>query len=413
MEIEKIAMWARRASFELAMMNGNAKNCILTSMADALESKSESLIAENQKDMDAAKQNNMPQAMQDRLLLTPERVLDMANGLRDLIALPDPVGGADEVILRPNGLRIEKRRVPLGVVGIIYEARPNVTADVIGICLKSGNCVILRGGSEAIHSNLAIFRVLEEAGMRAGMPQGALGMVEDTSRETAQKMMKLNGKIDVLIPRGGASLIKSVVKHATVPVIETGLGNCHIFVDRDADLNRAKNILFNAKCSRPSVCNSVEKLLVDRPIAEIFLRQIAEELREKNVEVHADEEAKVILSKAILAEETDWAKEYDDLILGIKVVDDIHAAIEHINTYGTRHSEAIITENYTKAQMFLNYVDAAAVYINASTRFTDGGEFGFGAEMGISTQKLHARGPIGLREMTSYKYCICGDGQVR
>lgn len=413
MDLLTTAQWAKRASFSMMNVLSDEKNIILGTMANALEENMTVILQANEKDIAVARNNHMSTPMQDRLLLTEARIHGMADGLRDLIALPDPIGGADETFCRPNGLRIEKRRVPLGVVGIIYESRPNVTADVVGICLKSGNCAILRGGSEAIHSNEAIFDILNEAGIRAGMPEGAIGFVHDTSRETVKQMMTLNEQIDVLIPRGGANLIQSIVKNATIPVIETGVGNCHIYVDSDADLDKAERIVMNAKCSRPSVCNAAEKLLVARDVAPLFLSQIYDVIRAKGIEICADEEAKQLYPWAERATEEDWKTEYHDLILAIKIVDGVDEAIAHINKYNTKHSEAVVTENYTVAQKFLQEIDAAAVYVNASTRFSDGGEFGFGAEIGISTQKLHARGPMGLREMTTYKYCIYGNGQIR
>lgn len=382
-------------------------------MADALIERTPAILEANETDLKHARDSGMKRAMIDRLLLDEGRVAGMAEGLRKLAALPDPVGGADEMIKRPNGLLIAKRRVPLGVVGIIYEARPNVTADAAGICLKSGNVSVLRGGKEAIASNTAIVEALTAAALEAGLPAGTINLVEDTSRDSAFAMMKASGAIDVLIPRGGPGLIKSVVENANVPVIETGTGNCHVFVETDADLDRALRIVINAKCSRPSVCNAAEKLLVSRPIAERFLGLAAEPLRAKGVEIRGDKAACALIPWATPATTEDWYTEWADYILGVKVVDSFDEAVSHINAHGTRHSEAIVTENYTLAQRFLNEIDAACVYVNASTRFTDGEEFGFGAEIGISTQKLHARGPMGLREMTSVKYCIYGDGQIR
>lgn len=413
MDLLQTAILAKRAAYEMMLLSSEQKNQILDAMASGLAEHTDVILHANAQDILAAKQNKMSQAMQDRLALTKERIRQMADGLLELMALPDPVGGSDEIIRRPNGLQIAKRRVPLGVIGIIYEARPNVTVDVVGICLKSGNSTVLRGGSEAQHSNMAIFHVLNRAGLKAGMPEGAIGMPEDASRAAALQMMKLNEYIDVLIPRGGAGLIQSVVKNATVPVIETGTGNCHIYIDSAADLAKAERIVLNAKCTRPSVCNAAEKLLIARDIAEPFLQQMNPLFRAKGIEIHGEDDVIQILSWAKPIRESEWGEEYLDLVLGIKIVDDMEEAIVHINRYGTKHSEAIITENYTSAQAFLDKVDAAAVYVNASTRFTDGGEFGFGAEMGISTQKIHARGPMGLREMTTYKYCIYGSGQIR
>lgn len=413
MDLLQTAMLAKRATYDMMLLSSDQKNQILDAMASGLVEHTDMILHANEQDLAAAKQKKTPQAMQDRLFLSKERIRQMADGLVELIALPDPIGGSDEIIRRPNGLQIAKRRVPLGVIGVIYEARPNVTVDVAGICLKSGNSTVLRGGSEAQRSNMAIFHVLNQAAMRAGMPEGAIGLVEDPAREVALQMMQMNGYIDVLIPRGGAGLIQSVVENATVPVIETGTGNCHIYIDYDADFVKAERIILNAKCTRPSVCNAAEKVLLARDVAEPFLQQMSPLFRAKGLEIHGESDVIQILPWAKPVQESEWAEEYLDLTLGIKIVADMDEAIAHINRYGTKHSEAIVTENYTNAQAFLDRVDAAAVYVNASTRFTDGGEFGFGAEMGISTQKLHARGPMGLREMTTYKYCIYGDGQIR
>lgn len=413
MDLLQIATKAKKASYEMMNLGSDEKNRILLAMGDALVEHEAEIIEANRQDIREAERNGMPRAMLDRLMLNSARIGQMADGLAQVSLLQDPIGSADEVIKRPNGLQIIKRCVPLGVVGIIYEARPNVTADVVGICIKSGNAVLLRGGSEALQSNLAIYKVLIKAGEKAGLPNGAIGMLEDPSREVAEEMMRLNGLIDVLIPRGGAGLIRSVVENSTVPVIETGIGNCHVYVDRFADLSVAERIVINAKCSRPAVCNAAETVLLARKIAEPFLIRIAPILRAKGVEVRADEETLKYIPWGSAVSEEDWATEYNDLVLAIKVIDGVDEAIDHINRYGTKHSEAIITEHYSNAQRFLDQIDAAAVYVNASTRFTDGGEFGFGAEMGISTQKLHARGPLGLREMTTYKYVIYGSGQVR
>lgn len=413
MDLTTLAMRARAAAFAMMTVGTTQKNNALQAIADALEDRSEEIMEANRRDVKAAEAKGISRALIDRLTLNKARIAEMANGLRAVALLPDPIGGADAVIKRPNGLLIMKRRVPLGVVGIIYEARPNVTADAIGLCLKSGNAVLLRGGSEAIHSNIAIVAAACKAAEEAGLSAGAIGLVEDTSREVAQQMMRLNGSIDVLIPRGGASLIRSVVENATVPVIETGTGNCHVYVDRDADLKKAERIVFNAKCSRPSTCNAAEKLLVAREIAQEFLTMAAPALRAKGVELRGCVETCSILPFAKKATQEDWFMEYNDYILGVKVVENAQEAIAHINAHNTKHSEAIVTENYTTAQRFLDEIDAAAVYVNASTRFTDGFEFGLGAEIGISTQKLHARGPMGLNELTSIKYCIYGDGQIR
>ena len=337
----------------------------------------------------------------------------MATGLEQIIALEDPVGEVISMWKRPNGLRIGQRRVPLGVVGMIYEARPNVTVDVFGLCIKTGNASILRGGKEAFFSNKAIIKVLRASLVEAGLPEDSVQLVEDLSRESAVELMKLNAYLDILIPRGGAGLIKTVVENSTVPVIETGVGNCHVFIDESADPVKAVSITFNSKTHRPGVCNAAESLLVHTAVAETILPLIGNKLLEKNVELRGDKKTCQILSYAIPATEEDWGTEYLDLIMSVKIVDSVDEAIKHINTYGTKHSEAIVTENYTNAQKFLDEVDAAAVYVNASTRFTDGFEFGFGAEIGISTQKLHARGPMGLKTLTSTKYIIYGNGQIR
>ena len=355
----------------------------------------------------------MSQGLLDRLQLTPARVQAMADGLLQVAALEDPVGEVLSMKLRPNGLQIGQKRVPLGVIGMIYEARPNVTADAFGLCFKSGNAVILKGGSDAIRSNQAIVGCLRKGLLRAGLPEDAVQLVEDTSRETTKELMRLNQYIDVLIPRGGAGLIRAVVENSTVPVIETGTGNCHIYVDESADLNMALDIIYNAKTQRIGVCNACESLVVHRAVAEQFLPLLKERLSRKQVEIRADEAACAIEPSFTPATEEDWGTEYLDYILSLKLVDSLDEAIQHINHYNTGHSEAIITSDYFNAQRFLNEVDAAAVYANASTRFTDGEEFGFGAEIGISTQKLHARGPMGLKELTTTKYIIYGDGQIR
>lgn len=413
MNLQAMANRAKAASYLMMTMDTNVKNQALKLMAEELIQNTQSILRANELDLNAAKEKSMSKAMLDRLMLNQERVRAMAQGLYNLVKLPDPVGGADEMVKRPNGLLIAKRRVPLGVIGIIYEARPNVTADAAGICIKSGNVVILRGGSEAIHTNIEITRVMESAAVDAGLPAGCISLIEDTSRETAAQMMQLNGWIDVLIPRGGANLIRSVVEKATVPVIETGAGNCHIFVDKSADMDMAEKIVINAKCSRPSVCNAAEKVLVFSDLLKPFLSNVCEPLRAKGVEIRGDKEVCQLVPWAVEATDEDWFMEYNDYILAIKTVDSFDEAVSHINAHGTKHSEAIITSDYARAQRFMDEVDAAAVYVNASTRFTDGGEFGKGAEIGISTQKLHARGPMGLQEMTTYKYCIYGNGEVR
>ena len=412
-EVLEKAKRAKLAAAELAKLSSGIKNKALQIMAQALEAQTDFLIKANKLDLEAAVQSGKPKAFIDRLTLNEQRIKDMADGLRVIKDLPDPVGETVAMWRRPNGLQIGQRRVPLGVIGIIYESRPNVTADAAGLCLKTGNAVILRGGSEAIKSNKAIVKVLSQASYEAGIPEGAIQLIEDTDRASARELMRLNELVDVLIPRGGTGLIKAVVEEATVPVIETGVGNCHIYVDGQCDRDTAVKIIINAKTQRPGVCNAVETLLVDRKIAEEFLPVVIKELREKDVEIRGCEETLKIVPDVTRATEEDWDTEYLDYILAVKVVDGIDEAIRHIGMHGTGHSEAIITDNYHAAQKFLDEVDAAAVYVNASTRFTDGFEFGFGAEIGISTQKLHARGPMGLNELTTIKYVIYGSGQIR
>ena len=404
---------AKEASYELSNASTNAKNDALLFMAEELINEKVSILKANEIDVENAKANGMSEAMLDRLSLNEDRINGMADGLKELIGLQDPIGEVISMWQRPNGLQIGQKRVPLGVIGIIYEARPNVTCDAAGLCLKSGNTVILRGGSDAINSNKEIVRVLIKGLEKAGLPKECVQLIEDTSRQVATDMMKLNEYIDVLIPRGGAGLIQSIVKNATVPVIETGTGNCHIYVDESADFDMAKNIAVNAKASRPSVCNAAEKLLINENIAEEFLPIAVKELREAGVVLRGDEKAQAIIDDIERANDEDWGKEYLDYVMAVKIVKDVDEAINHINKYGTGHSEAIITESYKNSQKFLQKVDAAAVYVNASTRFTDGSEFGFGAEIGISTQKLHARGPMGLTELTTTKYIIYGNGQIR
>ena len=404
---------AKEASYILMNATTTEKNNALLKMAEILLKNSEEILEANKKDLEKAIEKGTPKAMLDRLALDESRINGMADGLKDVVSLPDPIGEVTGMWKRPNGLQIGKQRVPLGVIGIIYEARPNVTCDAAGLCLKSGNVVILRGGKEAINSNIAIVKALREGVKEAGLLEDVIQLVENTDREVATEMMRLNQYIDVLIPRGGAGLIQSVVQNATVPVIETGTGNCHVYVDCDADLEMAKNIVINAKTSRPSVCNAEEKLLVNEKIAKEFLPMMFEALKEKEVEVRGDKKVLDIINGATEIQDDEWGKEYLDYIIGVKIVKDVDEAINHINKYGTGHSEAIITNNYKNSQKFLQRVDAAAVYVNASTRFTDGAEFGFGAEIGISTQKLHARGPMGLNELTTNKYIIYGNGQVR
>ncbi len=412
-ELEIKGKKAKQAARFLNNAGAFAKNTALTNSANALLLNTEFILSENKKDLDSAEENGVKGALLDRLRLTPDRIQGMAKGLQQIALLEDPIGEVLSMKTRPNGLIIGKMRVPMGVIGIIYEARPNVTADAFGLCLKSGNATILRGGKEAINSNKAIVKVLQEAVVQSGFPESCVQLVEDTSRESAVAMMKLNDYLDLLIPRGGAGLIQTVVKNSSVPVIETGVGNCHVFVDKEADFEKAIAITLNAKTQRPGVCNAAETLLVHKDIANDFLPKMAKELALKKVEMRGCETVCSLVPQAIKATDEDWDTEYLDFILAMKVVDSADAAIEHIHQHGTMHSEAIITENYTTAQRFLKEVDAAAVYVNASTRFTDGEEFGFGAEIGISTQKLHARGPMGLVEMTSTKYIIYGNGQIR
>lgn len=404
---------AKEASYDLGVASTKEKNEALSLMAQALIENKEFILEANKKDLVLAEEKGTSKTMLDRLALSAQRIEDMANGLKSLISLEDPVGEIIKMYKRPNGLEIGKRRVPIGVIGIIYEARPNVTCDAAGLCLKTGNAVILRGGSEAINSNKEIVKVLALAIKKSKLPDYSIQLVEDTSRELATKMMQLNEYIDVLIPRGGAGLIQAVIKNATVPVIETGVGNCHIYVDESCDFNMAKDIIINSKVSRPSVCNSAEKLIINENIVDEFLPFIVNALRESGVEVRGDKKVIEKISDAIETTEEDWYREYLDYIISIKVVKDIDEAISHINKYSSSHSEAIITNNYSNSQKFLNRVNSSAVYVNASTRFTDGSEFGFGAEIGISTQKLHARGPMGLEELTTIKYVIYGNGQIR
>ena len=404
---------AKEASYELGVASPGQKNQALTFMAEELIKAKEEIIKANEIDRQNAIKKGITDALLDRLSLDDSRIEAMAQGLLDIVKLQDPVGEVTNMWQMPNGLQIGQKRVPIGVLGIIYESRPNVTSDAAGLCLKSGNAVILRGASDAINSNKAVAKALVEGIKRSGLPQECVQLLEDTSRETATEMMRLNDYIDVLIPRGGAGLIKSVVQNATVPVIETGTGNCHIFVDETADLEMAKAIVLNAKVQRPGVCNAAEKLLVHESIANEFLPTIVKALRENGVEVRGCEKAQAIVNDIEVIEEPEWHQEYLDLIIAVKVVKDVDEAIKHINKYNTGHSESIVTESYKNSQKFLQRVDAAAVYVNASTRFTDGGEFGFGGEIGISTQKLHARGPMGLKELTTSKYIIFGDGQIR
>lgn len=404
---------AVRAKALLQKLDTEEKNAGLLAAADALISRTQEILAANAKDMENAVKNGMNSGLQDRLRLTPERIAGMAEGLREVAALPDCIGEVMEETERPNGLKIKKVRVPMGVIGIIYEARPNVTADAFGLCFKTGNAVILKGGSDALYSNIAIVKVLREALESCGLPADAVGLIADTDRAVTVEFMKLKEYVDLLIPRGSAGLIRSVVENSTIPVIETGTGNCHVYIDREADLDMAANIVYNAKTQRIGVCNACESLVVHSAVGEEFLPKLAAILAPKNVELRGDERIREVLTDCVPATEEDYGTEYLDYILSLKTVDSVEEAIEHINRYSTKHSECIVTENRQTAEKFLNEIDAACVYWNASTRFTDGFEFGFGAEIGISTQKLHARGPMGLKELTSYKYTIYGDGQTR
>ena len=411
--LEKLGQNAKDAEVVLRNLSTNDKNRTLETVAQALTDHTEEILKANALDVENGKKNQMPEGLIDRLMLNADRIGGMADGLRQLVGLEDPIGEVTGMKKRPNGLLIGQKRVPLGVIGIIYEARPNVTSDAFGLCFKTGNVVILKGGSDAIHSNTAIVKCIREALASAGITENAIQLIEDTSRETAAEFMKMNQYVDVLIPRGGRGLIKAVVNQSTIPVIETGTGNCHIYVDETADLQMAADIVINAKTQRVGVCNACESLLVNRRVKDEFLPVLAERLKEKHVEVRADKDAGELMPGAVPATEEDWGTEYLDYILSVKVVDSVEEAIAHINRYNTKHSEAIITNDYVHAQKFLDEVDAAAVYVNASTRFTDGNEFGFGAEIGISTQKLHARGPMGLLALTTTKYIIYGNGQVR
>ena len=404
---------SKQAQRELSKAGGALIDKALNAIANALEKNANYILEENSKDIRTASENDMAQAMIDRLTLTHDRISGMAQGMRQVASSENPVGKVLWGETRPNGLRIEKVAVPIGVIAVIFEARPNVTADAAAICLKAGNSVILKGGKEAINSNKAVAAVMRNALADSGLPEDCIILIDNISRQATTELMKLNGYVDLLIPRGGAGLIRSVVENATVPVIETGVGNCHVYIDKDADLEMAANVAVNAKTSRVSVCNACESLLIHKDIAEISLLSIGDRLRGKGVEIRGDEAVCEILPYAVPASEEDFATEYLDYKISVKVVSDIDEAIEHIAKFGTGHSEAIITNNYNASEKFKVQVDAAAVYVNASTRFTDGGEFGFGAEIGISTQKLHARGPLGVNHMVSEKYVISGNGQIR
>ena len=411
--LETLGRNAKEAEIVLRNLDTAKKNQVLEAVADSLIANSRELLEANAIDVKNGRENQMPEGLVDRLMLTEARIEGMAEGLRQVASLEDPIGEVIGMKKRPNGLLIGQKRVPLGVIGIIYEARPNVTADAFALCFKTGNVVILKGGSDAIHSNTAIVDCIRRTLEENGITRDAIQLIADTSRDTAGEFMKMNEYVDVLIPRGGRGLIKAVVNNSTIPVIETGTGNCHIYVDESADLQMAADIVMNAKTQRVGVCNACESLLVHEKVKDTFLPVLARRLRTRNVEMRADEEAKALIPDAVPATEEDWGTEYLDYILSIKVVGGVDEAIRHINRYNTGHSEAIITKDYNNAQKFLDEVDAAAVYVNASTRFTDGFEFGFGAEIGISTQKLHARGPMGLLALTSTKFIIYGNGQIR
>lgn len=411
--VQAKAQAAKQAAAKLAVTSTAVKNAALLAMAAALEAQQAEILAANERDMTAAAAKGMKSSMLDRLKLTAERISGMADGLRQVAGLADPVGNVIDGKTLPNGLHITKIRVPLGVIGIIYEARPNVTADAVGLCLKSGNAVILKGGSEAMESNKTVAAILAQAAEGAGIPAGSIQFIDTSDRQAVQDLIHMNGLVDVVIPRGGAGLIQAVVRNASVPVIETGAGVCHTYVDKDADVEMAMKIAFNAKVQRPSVCNAMETLLVHKDIADKFLPMMLMMYNSSAVEIRGDEAVQEYSGQVHAATEEDWSTEYGDLRLSVKIVDSIEEAMAHIAKYGTGHSECIVTNNYQAAQLFQYTVDAAAVYVNASTRFTDGNEFGFGAEIGISTQKLHARGPMALPELTSTKYLINGNGQVR
>ena len=413
MEVREYGERSRRAAARMACLATEEKNRALLAAAESLSEHTAEILSANRQDMEAGRESGLSEGLLDRLKLTEERIQGMEKGLRDLAALPDPVGEVISDRTLPNGLRITKRRVPLGVIGIIYEARPSVTSDAFGICFKAGNAVILRGGSSAIRSNTAVTEALREGLSAEKLPPDAVQLIADTSHESAQALMHLNGLVDVLIPRGSAGLIQTVLRESSVPVIETGAGNCHIYVDESADPEMAVRIILNAKTQRIGVCNAAESLVVHRNIEGVLLPELKKTLDQHHVEVRADDAARALVPGWKEATEEDWGTEYLDYILSLKTVDSVDEAIRHINRYHTQHSDAIITENEENAEKFLREVDSACVYVNASTRFTDGGEFGLGAEIGISTQKLHARGPMGLRELTTYKYEIRGNGQVR
>ena len=411
--LETMGEKARLASYKLALMSASEKNQCLNIMADEIEKESELLKKENEKDLKAGKKNGLSSAMIDRLALTDERIKGMADGLRYVASLEDPVGKKLSTTIRPNGLEIDKVSVPIGVIGIIYESRPNVTVDAAGLCMKAGNAVILRGGSESIHSNKALAHCLNRAGIASGLPEGTIQLIPWTDRRAVSKMLKMDSYIDLIIPRGGEGLIRAVVEQSTIPVIKHYKGVCHVYVDSECDIEMAIEIVINGKCQRPGVCNAVETLLINKDIAAKFAPLIGKKLKEKGVELRGDTQFKKLFQEVKQATEEDWYEEYLDLILSVKIVPDLNSAIEHINMYGSGHSDCIVTSISKNGDEFMNRVDSSSVYVNASTRFTDGGEFGMGAEIGISTDKLHARGPMGLPELTTYKYKIYGTGQIR
>ena len=412
-QVQLLGQRAKQAIKTLATASTELKNKALKNMAQELAAASREILQANAEDMKNARANGVAQVMLDRLLLTEDRIVGMAKGITDIVKLPDPIGVTLSEIKRPNGMTVKKITVPLGVIAVIYEARPNVTSDAAALCLKSGNAVILRGGKEAINSSKAIVKALRLGLEKTGLDENCISLVTDTSRDSATELMRMNEYIDVLIPRGGAGLIRSCIENSTVPVIETGTGNCHIYIDKDADIQMAADIVYNAKTSRPSVCNSAESLVIHKDIIKEALPIIKKRLDEKNVELRGDDTARASADGILPATEDDWGREYLDYIMSVKTVESLDEAIEHISKYSTGHSECIVTENEAAAEEFLKRIDSAAVYHNVSTRFTDGGEFGFGAEIGISTQKLHARGPLGLPQLTSFKYIVCGNGQIR
>ncbi len=412
-EVENIAIEAKKSKDDIILLSTMEKNNILMEIAKSIVDNADYILEQNKMDLDNAVKNGMTKSMQDRLLLTKDRLQGMSDSVVEIAKSKDPIGDVFEINNRPNGLKIGRMCVPLGVIAIIFEARPNVTSDVIALCLKTSNAIILRGGKEAINSNKAIVKVIKEAAIKAGLPKGAINLVTDTSRKSANELMTLDKHIDLLIPRGGASLINTVVQNATVPTIQTGVGNCHIFVEKTGDVEMAKNIIVNAKTSRPSVCNAAETLVLDKGLGEEKMKDILLHLQENGVELHGDNASRKLVPSIISATQEDYLYEYLDKKMAVKIVDGFNEGVNHIKTYSTSHSECIITNDYSLSQKFLQIIDAAAVYVNASTRFTDGGAFGFGAELGISTQKLHVRGPMGIMALTSQKYVIYGNGQVR